>query len=333
MVRKTGCQVAATPLAKFSEIATGPKKTVKPKADACQSKRVAKPTTNSRPGDRTPSVLAQVPIHRSRSTDTSGKEVPTTSALTAPPESAKLAEDSAEVSMTEIPPTLPEYLPAGVAPAPDSNVIEIEDEPEEPEKKGPLVGSASKRKGKEKVQGSPKRAHFATDPREYALTRASEAELLFGRQRFVLPTVPVTQGIQAKPSLPDSDTLAAPFTGEPVDRSPVVETEARWESGAGLIFEDQLLVEPKASLSPGDALGCQDHLETEAANLLDPVQEGSNPTGMVVSPGTERLGETSASRPGVLIDSLREGLLACPLETLMEILPEGSSYVLGIGSQ
>jgi hypothetical protein len=35
----------------------------------------------------------------------------------------------------------------------------------------------------------------------------------------------------------------------------------------------------------------------------------------------------------VLINSLREGLLACPLETLMEILPEGSSSVLGIGSQ
>jgi hypothetical protein len=65
--------------------------------------------------------------------------VPTTSALNAPPESAKLAEDLAEASRMETPPTLPEDLPAGVAPAPDSNVIKIEDEPEEPEKKDPLV--------------------------------------------------------------------------------------------------------------------------------------------------------------------------------------------------
>jgi hypothetical protein len=203
-------------------------------------------------------------------------------------------------------------------------VIEIDDEPEEPEREVPSVQNAAKRKGKEKVQGSTKRTRFASDPREYALTRANEAELLFGRPRFVLPTSPVTKEIPAEPSLPDSDTLTVPFTGEPVDRSPVAETEARSESGAGLIFEDRLVVEPEASLSPGCALRTQDHIETETTNLLNPVQEGSNPTEAVVSPGTNRLGETSVSRPGALIDSLREDLMACPLEALKEVLPKGS---------
>jgi hypothetical protein len=92
-------------------------------------------------------------------------------------------------------------------------------------------------------------------------------------------------------------------------------------------------VEPEVSLSPENASGTQDHVETETVNLLKPIQEGSNPTEAVVSPGTNRLGQTSASRPGALIDSLREDLLTCPLEALKEILPEGSSSVLGIGSQ
>jgi len=71
-------------------------------------------------------------------------------------------------------------------------VIEIGDETEEPVKEIPLNWSEAKRKGKEKVQGSPKRTRFTLDPRKYALTRASEAELLFIRPHFVLPTVPVT---------------------------------------------------------------------------------------------------------------------------------------------
>lgn len=86
MARKTGGQVAATPQAKSSKTATRPKKTVNPKADASQLKKVAKSTTNSRQGDRTPSILAQLPIPKSRSSDTFGKEVLTTSALTAPPD-------------------------------------------------------------------------------------------------------------------------------------------------------------------------------------------------------------------------------------------------------
>jgi hypothetical protein len=215
MVRKTGSEVAATPRAKTSGTAPRSKKSVKPTADTSQLK-VAKPTTNTRPGDRTPAIPAKVPILRSRSTDASDNEVSTKFALTAPPNFAKLSEDSAEASRTEVPPALPEYHPARFAPAPDSNMIEIGDEPEEPEKKDPLVQSASKRKGKEKVQGSPKRARFATDPTEYALTRASEAKLLFGRPRLILPAMPITQEVPAKPSLLDSSTSVAAITVEPL---------------------------------------------------------------------------------------------------------------------
>jgi hypothetical protein len=58
MARKTGREVAATPRAKTSGTALGLKKSIKPKADTSQSKKVAKPTTNPRPGDRTLAVLA-----------------------------------------------------------------------------------------------------------------------------------------------------------------------------------------------------------------------------------------------------------------------------------
>jgi hypothetical protein len=67
---------------------------------------------------------------------------------------------------------------------------------------------------------------------------------------------------------------------------------------------------------------------------------------LIDSPGAERLekhqpetrntlpgcGEASTSRPGALIGSLREGLLACPLDNLIEILPGESSFVAGTGS-
>jgi hypothetical protein len=255
MVKKSGSEAAPTPRAKVSMAGPKPKRSAKPKTDAPQSKKVMKQTITPRAGDRTPTVSAQVTVPQSRSIGGSGKEVLTTSALTAPIESATLAMDSAEASKKEVPPASSEDRSAGVDLALGFDVIEIEDEPEESEREVPSVQNAAKRKGKQKVQGSTKRTRFASDPREYALTRASEAELLFGCPRFVLPTVPVTQEIPAKPSLPDSDTLAAPFTWEPVDRSPVAETEARSESGVGLIFEDQLLVEPEASLSPRGCLG------------------------------------------------------------------------------
>jgi hypothetical protein len=149
MARKTGSEVVATPRAKTSRTTPGLKKSVKPKADASQSK-VAKPTTNPKQGDRTPAMLTKVPVPGRRSTDASDKEVPTTSVPTAPSKFVKLAEDTAEASKAEVPPTLPEDHPTRVAPTPDSNVVEIGDELEEPKKKDPLVRSASKRKGKEK---------------------------------------------------------------------------------------------------------------------------------------------------------------------------------------
>jgi len=169
----------------------------------------------------------------------------------------------AETSEKEVPTASFEERPAGADSAPDSNVIEIEDEPEEPEGEVPSVQKATKRKGKEKVQWSTKRTRFASDPREYALTRANEAELVFGRPRFVLPTAPVTKEIPAMSSLPDYDTLAVPPTGEPADRSPIAEAEACSESGAGLILGDQMLVQPETLLSPRNAMGTQDHMETE----------------------------------------------------------------------
>jgi hypothetical protein len=50
------------------------------------------------------------------------------------------------------------------------------------------------------------------------------------------------------------------------------------------------------------------------------------------SPGAEGLEETGASYPGELLNSLREGLLDCPLEALMKILPEGFSSAPSVGS-
>jgi hypothetical protein len=217
MVRKSGSEATATPRAMASGVTSGPKKSVKPKTNALQAKKVRKQTVIPRAGDHPPTVSAQVTVPERRSTEGSGKEALTTSASIAPLESATLSKETAEASREEVPPTLSESLPAGVAPAPDSEVIEIEDAVDEPEEEVPSVQSAAKRKGKEKVQGSAKRTRFASDPREYALTWANEAELLFRRPCFVLPTVPVTQETSAKSSLLDSATLAAPSFGEPVD--------------------------------------------------------------------------------------------------------------------
>jgi hypothetical protein len=143
-------------------VATGPKKIVKPKTDAPKLKKVDKQTTISRAGDRTPIILAKVIVPESRSTEASRKDAPTASASIAPLESTKLTKESAKASGKEVPPALPEDRPTGVAPAPGSDVIEIEDEPEESEKEVPLVRSATKRK--EKMQGSSKRTRFTSDP-------------------------------------------------------------------------------------------------------------------------------------------------------------------------
>jgi hypothetical protein len=204
------------------------------------------------------------------------------------------------------------------------------------------------------VQRSPKRARFASDPLEYALTQATEAELLFGRPRFILPTVTVTQDVPAKPSLSDSATLVVSTTGGPLKRSPIEETEVCLGSDAGLLSGDQTLVDFETSLEPEKGLGTGDrmvevpqgHPETRATDLLEPSGGGLDQTEVLDSPEVERPEghqpktrnslpvpeEASTSRPGALIDSLREGLLASPLEVLLEILPEGSSSAAGTGS-
>jgi hypothetical protein len=268
MVRKSGSEAAATPRVMASGIASGPKKSVKPKTDSLQAKKVWKQTVIPRATGHPPTVSAQVTVPKRRSTGGSRKEALSTSASIASQESTTLAEETAEASREEVPHASSESLPVGVAPAPGSKVIEIEDAVDEPEMEVPLVQSAAKRKGKGKVQGSTKRTRFASDPRGYALTRASEAKLLFGRPRFVLPTVSVTQETLAKSSLPDSDTLAEPSSVEPVDQSSVAKNEACSGSNAGVILEDQLPEEPEALLSPGDGLGTRECLETEMVNLL-----------------------------------------------------------------
>lgn len=177
------------------------------------------------------------------------------------------------------------------------------------------------------MQGSPKRARFATDPAEYALTRASEAELLFGRPRFILPAMLVTQVVMAKPSLPDSSTSVAPITVAPLSQSPSGDTETILEPEARLVFGDKPQAETGTSPELGDDLGTEDRVEMEppsAKGLEEPPPEVQNPRSSH--------GEASTSRPRALITSLRKGLLACPLEALLEILPEESSSVAGTES-
>jgi hypothetical protein len=183
----------------------------------------------------------------------------------------------------------------------------------------------------------------------YALPRVSEAELLFGRPSFVLPIVPVAHEISAKRSLPDSSTLVASITGEPLGQSPIGETKTPLEPETSLVSGDQPPAEPETSLELGDGLETgdrmvmepKDHLESGAADLLEPIGEDLDPNMVIDSLGAETLeelqpetrnsllgcGEANTSRPGALIGSLREGLLACPLETLMEVLPDESSSV------
>jgi hypothetical protein len=168
---------------------------------------------------------------------------------------------------------------AGITQAPTLDVIQIEDEPEESEKE---VQRSVKRKGKEKVHESPKRTRFVSDPKMYALTQASEVELLFGRPRFILPTVPATQEIPAKRSLPDSSTSAAPNTGEPLGQSTIGDIKTLLEPEAALISVDHPPPETETSLELGDGLGTgdcmvmehEDHLESGAADLLVPIKEG-----------------------------------------------------------
>jgi hypothetical protein len=139
MVRKSGSEAAATPRVMASGVTSGPKKSVKPETDAFQVKKIGKQTIIPRASDRTLTVSAQVTVPDRRSTEGSGKEALTTSASISPFKSATLVKETAEASREEVLPDLSKYLPAGVAPTPGSDVIEIEDAVDEPEREVPLV--------------------------------------------------------------------------------------------------------------------------------------------------------------------------------------------------
>lgn len=212
---------------------------------------------------------------------------------------------------------------AGGTPTLSSNVIELEDEPEESEKEVPLVRSASKRKGKEKIQGLPKRARFASDPELYALARESEAELLFGRPSFVLPT---------ERPLPVSSTPLTPTFGEPLDESPVGETCLEPVT----LFGDPPPAEPETSLGLGNDFETGthlvaepgDHLETGAVDLPEPVGEDLDPNIVLDSPRADGHEEPRTETPNPLpchgeASTSRQGVL----EALLEVLPKEPSSI------
>jgi hypothetical protein len=377
VTKKSGNEVAATPQVKTSATASGPKKSTKPKMDPSRPKRVGKSAnipkgvviSEGRLGGVSTVVaptkvtelgngLAEVPEKETSTTSVSvapievaelgkesagtfGRETSTASASAVPIKVVQLGKESAGASGKETPADSPEGRSAGITQAPALDVINIEDEPEE---SGKEVWKSAKRKGKEKVQESPKRTCFASDPEMHALTRVSEAKLLFGRPRFILPTIPVTQEIPVKCFLPDSTIAETSTIGEPLGHAPAKEFEARQEPDVGLESGDQPQVEPEPFLEPGDGLGTENltvmelenPLETEAADLLEQAGDDLNPAMVVDSLGAEepkepqtatkdflpKREEASTSQEGALIGSLREGLLAYPLETLLEILPE-----------
>jgi hypothetical protein len=301
LVRKTGREAAATPRVKASGVAPGTRKSVKMKTAAPQPRKVSKSTTIPKAivmprGDRASTVLAKVLEPENGSTGVYGQKTPTSSIPTAPLEPVQLPNVSVEAVEKEAPIASPENRPAGLAPAPGSVVIEIGDDPEESGMEASLVPVAAKRKGREKVQGSLKKARFASDPLEYVLTRATEVELLFSRPHFILPTVMVKQDVPAKPFLPDSATLVASTTEEPLGQSPVEETEVCLASDASLVYGDQPPVDFQTSLEPENGLGTGDfvveesqgHPEIGAADLLEPGGGGLDQTEALDSPEAER---------------------------------------------
>jgi hypothetical protein len=339
--KKSGGEAAGTPQPKASKVAPGSKRVIKPKKTGKVThppRMVSKATQISRtmivPRDNlTPILSAPATDLGSDLTRTPGNTIPNASlsAVINPVEVRNPVEASGGETLV----VQPNDLPIGVVHA--SDVIEIRDEPEESEQEASEVRCATKRKGKEVAFGSPKRTRFASDPLEYVLTRATEAELLFGRPRFVLSTLPVTRE-------------------EPVEefetpgRSSAEKIEARLESDAGLASEDPLPAEYETSLKPQDGPGSGDHvvMESEGHLKTDVVDssvlagKGSDRVEVVESSGPETcddqpetrnlsLGfmEAETSQQGASIGSLREGLLACPLETLMGLIPEGSSSMSG----
>lgn len=137
---------------------------------------------------------------------------------------------------------------------------------------------------------------------------------------------------------------------ETPDRSPAEKIEARLESDAGLPSKDHLPAEHETSLKPQDGPGSRDHVVMESEGHLKTgvvdssalagkgsdrveVVESSGPKTGEDQPETRNLSpgfmEAETSQQGVLIGSLREGLLACPLETLMSLILEGFSSMCG----
>jgi hypothetical protein len=340
--KKSGGEAAGTPQPKASKVVPGSKRVIKPK----KTGKVTLPP-------RTASKATQVPRAMIVPQDTPTLSVPATdlgsdltrdlgstilnaslSAVINPVEVGNSVESSGGETLV----VQPDDLPIGVVHA--SDVIEVGDEPEELEQETPEVRGATKRKGKEVASGSPKRARFTSDPLEYALTRATEAELLFGRPRFVLPTLENTRKDPVEES-------------ESPDRSPAEKIEARLESDAGLASEDHLPEVHETSLKPQDGPGSRDHVVMELEGHLKTgvvdssalAGSGSDRVEVVESSGTEtcedqpetqnlfpRFMEAETSQQGALISSLREGLLACSLETLMGLIPERSSSMSGIVS-
>jgi hypothetical protein len=334
--KKSEGEAAGPPQPKASKVASGSKKVIKPKKTGkvthpprMVSKATKVPRTVIVPRDSlTPKFSTPTTDLGSDLTRAPETTVPTTSlsAVINPVEVRNPMEASGGETMV----VQPNDLSIGVVQA--SDVIEIGDEPEELEQEASGVRSASKRKGKEVEPESLKRARFALDPLEYALTRATEAELLFGRPRFVLPTLPVTREEPVEES-------------ETPDRSPAKKIQARLESDTGLASEDQIPAEHETLLGPQDGPESGDHVVMESEGHLEtgeidssmPDGEGSDRVEVAESSGPETCEnqtearnlspgfmEAETSRQGALIGSLREGLLACPLETLMGLIPEGS---------
>jgi hypothetical protein len=166
--------------------------------------------------------------------------------------------------------------------------------------------------------------------------------------------VPVTHEIPTKRSLLNSSTSVASITEEPLGQSPIGETETRLEPEAGLVSGDQPPAEPETSLELGDGLEIgdrmvmepKDRLESGVADLLEPIGKDLDQNMVIDPPRAEGLGEpqpeaqnplpnhreASTSRQGALIASMGEGLLACPLEALLKILLEESSFMSGTES-
>jgi hypothetical protein len=129
---------------------------------------------------------------------------------------------------------------------------------------------------------------------------------------------------------------------------PYSEPKADLEPGNNAPGEAHVRMEPEKGFDTGnqalmEPLG---RLEIEVEHLPDPIGEDLNVPGAVDSPRPEALkvpqtgvwnsipsrGEASTSREGEWMDSLREGSLSCPLEALLQVLPEKFMSVPRIGS-